>query len=136
MDAPDLENKHGGATGTEAEVCRDIARRQVLGLAKYGATVADSPEPLPYWLRHAYEETLDQAVYLKRAIEEMEAADAPSQATATEKIACIICEWDNWTPYNLQGNGQCEWRRYEEIAGRILGELRNAQGQPHPDTEL
>lgn len=59
-------------TGTEAAVCADIAKRQQLGIAKYGTTVAENPLELHEWLQHAYEETLDQAVYLKRAIEDME----------------------------------------------------------------
>jgi hypothetical protein len=59
-------------TGTEARVCADIAARQALGLRKYGQTVEDNPLPLKAWLQHAYEETLDQAVYLKRAIEQIE----------------------------------------------------------------
>lgn len=58
-------------TGTEARVCQDIAERQARGIAKYGTTVADNPLSLPEWLQHAYEETLDKAVYLKRAIEEL-----------------------------------------------------------------
>ena len=57
--------------GTEAEVCADIAHRQKLGIAKYGTTVADNPLPLEAWLQHAYEETLDKAIYLKRAIAEI-----------------------------------------------------------------
>lgn len=60
------------ATGTEAAVCADITRRQQFGLAKYGVTVADNKLPLRAWLQHAYEETLDKAVYLKRAIEEID----------------------------------------------------------------
>lgn len=59
-------------TGTEAEVCRDIAARQALGLRKYGVSVADNPLSLREWLQHAYEETLDAAIYLKRAITELE----------------------------------------------------------------
>jgi hypothetical protein len=59
-------------TGIEAEVCRDIARRQQVGIAKYGTTVADNPLELRQWLQHAYEECLDQAVYLRRAIAEMD----------------------------------------------------------------
>lgn len=59
-------------TGTEAAVCDDIARRQALGIAKYGTTVADNPLSLREWLQHAYEETLDKAIYLKRAIEEID----------------------------------------------------------------
>lgn len=61
-------------TGTEAEVCRMIAERQQLGIAKYGQTVADNPLSLRAWLQHALEESLDQAIYLRRAIEEIDAA--------------------------------------------------------------
>jgi len=57
------------ATGIEAQVCADIAQRQQLGLAKYGMSVADNPALFRVWLQHAYEECLDQAVYLKKAIE-------------------------------------------------------------------
>ena len=59
-------------TGTEARVCELIARRQQLGLAKYGLTVAGNPLPLRQWLVHALEESLDMSVYLARAIEELD----------------------------------------------------------------
>jgi hypothetical protein len=58
-------------SGVEAAVCEDIARRQQLGIQKYGGTVADNPAGLHEWLQHAYEECLDQAVYLKRAMGEI-----------------------------------------------------------------
>lgn len=60
------------ATGTEAKVCEDIAARQQAGIAKYGTTVQDNPLPLRQWLQHAYEEALDLAVYLRRAMDEMD----------------------------------------------------------------
>lgn len=60
------------ATGTEARVCADIAARQAMGLRKYGVTVELNQLDLARWLRHAYEECLDQAIYLKRAMEELE----------------------------------------------------------------
>lgn len=69
-------------TGTEAAVCADIARRQAHGIAKYGQTVADNPLTLRAWLQHAYEETLDKAVYLKRAIEEMDKPGWPPPPSA------------------------------------------------------
>ena len=59
-------------SGVEREVCEDIARRQKGGVAKYGLAVADNPLGLKAWLQHAYEECLDHAVYLKRAIKELE----------------------------------------------------------------
>ena len=54
----------------EAMVCVDILGRQNKGKNKYGQTVAESPLPLKDWLQHAYEECLDMAIYLKRAMEE------------------------------------------------------------------
>ena len=57
---------------TETEVCADIKRRQELGIAKYGTTVAQNPLDLRQWLQHAYEEKLDDAVYMKRAIQELD----------------------------------------------------------------
>jgi hypothetical protein len=61
-----------GSSGIEADVCEDIAKRQRVGMNKYGISVADNPLDLRQWLNHAYEECLDQAVYLKRAIAELD----------------------------------------------------------------
>lgn len=66
------ENFTAFATGIEALVCADIAQRQAKGINKYGVTVADNPLKLKEWLNHAYEETLDNAVYLRRAMAEIE----------------------------------------------------------------
>ena len=60
------------ASGTEARVCLDIIARQQRVIEKYGTTVEENNLGLKAWLQHAYEETLDKAIYLKRAIEEME----------------------------------------------------------------
>ena len=59
-------------TGIEALVCADVASRQALGIGKYGVTVADNPLSLREWLEHAYQECLDQAVYLRRAMAEID----------------------------------------------------------------
>jgi len=63
-------------TGTEARVCQDIARRQRMGVAKYGQETAHNAQDLLAWLQDAYEEALDLAVYLRRAIDEVEGTDA------------------------------------------------------------
>jgi len=68
--------------GTEKAVCEDIKQRQVFGYKKYGMTVEDNPLTLKQWLRHAYEETLDQAIYLKRA---MSCIDLPVALPVPEK---------------------------------------------------
>lgn len=53
-------------------VCEDIQRRAELGLKKYGVTLERTDIDLRGWLQHAYEEVLDQACYLKRAMIELE----------------------------------------------------------------
>jgi hypothetical protein len=60
------------AKGTEGFVVMDICQRQELGIKKYGTTVQENPLPLRAWLQHAYEECLDQAIYLRRAIQELD----------------------------------------------------------------
>lgn len=67
-----MQPKPPTPSGIEAMVCQDVAKRQAFGLSKYGVTVADNPLTHLQWLQHAYEECLDQAVYLKRAITELE----------------------------------------------------------------
>lgn len=59
-------------SGTELRVCRMIAERQMRGIQKYGTTVEANPLTLRDWLQHALEESLDHAIYLKRAIEELD----------------------------------------------------------------
>lgn len=46
----------------------DLLKRSQVGIAKYGVTLDREDLSLRDWLQHAYEETLDQANYLKRAI--------------------------------------------------------------------
>jgi len=73
------------ATGTEAKVCEDIAKRQELGMNKYGVSVADNQLTLREWLQHQYEELLDAAVYCRRAIAEIDKQS--SQPSPDEIIA-------------------------------------------------
>ncbi len=61
---------------TEA-VKRDLDERAARGLAKYGVALGHAPLPLRQVLQHAYEECLDQAQYLKRAIMEIDATSPP-----------------------------------------------------------
>ena len=67
-------------SGTELDVCRDIELRQQMGIQKYGMTVATNPAHLIEWLRHAYEESIDRAIYLKRAIAELDSANAKADS--------------------------------------------------------
>lgn len=74
-------------TGIEAQVCADIIERQRIGVAKYGTTVADNPLELREWLNHAYQESLDAAIYLRRAIAEIDAAE--NIRALREKVTAI-----------------------------------------------
>ena len=69
---------------TETQVCADIKRRQELGIAKYGTTVAQNPLDLRQWLQHSYEEQLDNAIYTKRAIQELDKIIAAGMASAID----------------------------------------------------
>jgi len=71
-DEQELAAMRGQPQGTEARGCDDICERQALGIAKYGKTVSENPLELREWLQHAYEEALDMAIYLKRAIEKID----------------------------------------------------------------
>jgi hypothetical protein len=73
-------------SGTELRVCQLIAERQMRGIAKYGTTVSDNPLPLRAWLRHALEETLDNAIYLQRAIEELDNTEPPPRQKTIEEL--------------------------------------------------
>lgn len=66
-------------SGTELRICYLIAERQMMGVRKYGTTVSANPLPLRSWLRHALEECLDEAIYLQRAIEELDANEGHSK---------------------------------------------------------
>jgi hypothetical protein len=70
-------------SGTELRVCQLIAERQMQGVLKYGTTVRENPLPIRAWLRHALEETLDNAIYLQRAIEELDARESEAQIRET-----------------------------------------------------
>lgn len=83
----------------ETQVCTDILDRQRCGIAKYGVTVADNPLDLRAWLQHAYEEHLDAAIYLKRAISELEGKIELEQAIEVIREAGFaIVPTQDWVP--------------------------------------
>ena len=89
-------------TGTELEVCRDIAARQNHGQKKYGTTVAENPLKIEQWAQHAYEESLDFPIYLKRLIgealamrvrlEQMQSQDADARDALCEAGYAVLSE--------------------------------------------
>lgn len=61
-----------------AAVRADLLTRSERGLAKYGKTLARTDLSRAEWLRHAYEEALDLALYLRRL---MEGEDSPLRSS-------------------------------------------------------
>lgn len=53
----------------------DLAERSARGIAKYGTTLDRTDLSHADWLQHAYEEALDMALYLRRAIQEAKRAE-------------------------------------------------------------
>jgi cell division septum initiation protein DivIVA len=53
-------------------VIADLQHREAKGLKEYGTTVDRNDYELLDWLKEAYEETLDKAVYLKCAIAKLQ----------------------------------------------------------------
>lgn len=53
-------------------VRNDLLQRSLIGVKKYNTTLERTDLSLRDWLQHAYEETLDQANYLKRCIIEID----------------------------------------------------------------
>lgn len=62
------EMKYGTPSATLTAVMDDLKLREMRGLGKYYTTVDRSDLTLEDWLQHAYEEVLDEAMYLKRAL--------------------------------------------------------------------
>lgn len=50
----------------------DLDARSARGIEKYGVTLCQHDLPLAEWLEHAYHEALDHALYLKRAMREID----------------------------------------------------------------
>lgn len=57
--------------GIEAEVCADIARRQQMGINKYGTTVAENRLSLRQWLQHAFEAIAEIDAQDERDLDDM-----------------------------------------------------------------
>jgi hypothetical protein len=62
------------------QVVKDLKTRSALGLMKYGHTLDRKDFDLRRWLQESYEECLDMAKYLKRAITELDALDGANRA--------------------------------------------------------
>ena len=80
----------------EASVCGDILNRQKMGIAKYGTSVSTNPLELHQWFKHAYEEALDLAIYLKRIMADLETVSLTPQSPEqiAEALSQVLKEVD------------------------------------------
>lgn len=53
------------------EVRQDLHKRSQRGIKKYGTTLDRKDLSLKEWVQHAYEESLDKALYLKKIYNEL-----------------------------------------------------------------
>ncbi|MDM1049485.1 hypothetical protein [Sphingobacterium hotanense] len=73
-------------------VMADLNRRSEVCIKKYNTTLERTDLELRDFLQHAYEECLDQANYLKRAIMELEGKIAEEQLNKPNKQIKIFEE--------------------------------------------
>jgi hypothetical protein len=62
-----VKQKHTKDSIVES-VINDLDRRSKLGIKKYGTTLDRTDLSRKEWLQHAYEESLDKSLYLKKLI--------------------------------------------------------------------
>ena len=60
------------SSNTLETVIADLRKREEKGLKEYGATVDRKDLILKDWIKEAYEEALDLAVYLRRAMDDIQ----------------------------------------------------------------
>jgi len=51
-----------------AQVILDLRSREKMGIEKYGVSVDKAELDTLKWMQHAYEESLDHAIYMKKII--------------------------------------------------------------------
>jgi hypothetical protein len=51
-----------------AQVMLDLRSREKMGIEKYGVSVDKAKLDAVQWMQHAYEESLDHAIYMKKLI--------------------------------------------------------------------
>ena len=64
--------KDENSSNTLEAVIADLRKREEKGLKEYGTTVDRKDLILKDWIKEAYEETLDLAVYLRRAMDDIQ----------------------------------------------------------------
>ena len=55
----------------EEQVCEKIQKRAIIGLTKYGVTLADDTLSVQELLIHAQEEAMDLAIYIETILEKL-----------------------------------------------------------------
>jgi hypothetical protein len=64
--------KDENSSNTLESIIADLRKREEKGLKEYGTTVDRKDLILKDWIKEAYEEALDLAVYLRRAMDDIQ----------------------------------------------------------------
>ncbi len=100
-------------------VCDDLRKRSEVGIKKYGVTLERTDLSLRDWLQHAYEECLDTANYLKRAMMEIDNSTEDHKQTLTNVTGAIKSTIDAHGPITLELSNSA--------AKRIIGVFKNKE---------
>ena len=118
------------ATGVEAKVCLKIAKRQQLGVLKYGTTVRNNMLPILQWLQHAQEEMLDGAIYMERLQEILAQFEwRETQGTPDYMEHCFTCIAGMETSCGMGYKSKGKW--YTSITGKTV-EITPTHWMPFP----
>jgi hypothetical protein len=86
-------------SNTSKRIFEDLVSSDIKGKQEYGVTVDREDYSKEEWLQHAYEEVLDTAKYLKRALDtsgtkspHKAAVDTPAERMAFKKVSVLILE--------------------------------------------
>ena len=88
-DATDLERRLSNACPTTQHAAIIMARRDAVGIQKYGQTVDENHLSACEWAHHAVEEAADGLKYAIRAREEAEKLEMEVQALRTANAALV-----------------------------------------------
>lgn len=136
-DATLLERRLSKACPTTQHAAIIMARRDAVGVQKYGQTVDENPLSAGEWAHHAVEEAADGLKYAIRAREEAEKLEMEVQALRTANAALVekvsLFE-DALTSIQEYWNRDANEKAMEDACWYAVNAsteaLRTAKGQP------
>lgn len=127
-DATLLEQRLSKACPTTKHAAIIMARRDAVGVRKYGQTVDENPLSAGEWAHHAVEEAADGLKYAIRAREEAEKLEMEVQALRTANAALIekVRELEAWKESAMAVEREWDPNQLATMLGGQLGESQRA----------